>query len=96
MNLDPDNWDPLPVDELAGIFHQIPIPWWIAGGVALDLFVGRTTRPHDDIDVLARIPHITRGGIEVGQQEIQVGSQDWAIAARIAGETQWVKAETAV
>ena len=52
MNLDPDNWDPLPVDELAGIFHQIPIPWWIAGGVALDLFVGRTTRPHDDIDVL--------------------------------------------
>ncbi|MGH2458803.1 MAG: nucleotidyltransferase domain-containing protein [Chloroflexota bacterium] len=27
------------------------VPWWIAGGWAIDLFVGRTTRHHDDIDV---------------------------------------------
>ncbi len=35
------------------------------------------------------------GGIEVGRQEMQVGSQEWATAARVAGEPQWVKAETA-
>jgi hypothetical protein len=26
-------------------------PWWICGGWALDLFVGRETRRHDDLDV---------------------------------------------
>ena len=26
-------------------------PWWIAGGWALDLFLGRQTREHEDIDV---------------------------------------------
>lgn len=25
--------------------------WWIAGGWAIDLFLGRTTRPHQDVDV---------------------------------------------
>lgn len=27
-------------------------PWWIAGGLALSLFVGREIRPHHDIDVV--------------------------------------------
>jgi hypothetical protein len=26
-------------------------PWWVAGGWALDLFLGRQTRPHKDLDV---------------------------------------------
>lgn len=26
-------------------------PWWIAGGWALDLFVGERTRPHHDLDI---------------------------------------------
>src|SRR4051794_20088086 len=30
----------------------MPTPWWIAGGWALDLHLGRHTRAHDDIDVL--------------------------------------------
>ena len=25
--------------------------WWVAGGWALDLFLGRMTRPHHDVDV---------------------------------------------
>src|SRR5580698_4288909 len=29
----------------------LSIPWWIAGGWALDLFLGQETRPHGDIDV---------------------------------------------
>jgi Aminoglycoside-2''-adenylyltransferase len=29
-----------------------PAPWWIAGGWAIDLHLGRETRPHADIDVL--------------------------------------------
>ena len=52
MTLDPYNWSPLSVGDVARVFRPIPIPWWIAGGTALDLFLGRTTRPHMDIDVL--------------------------------------------
>ena len=26
-------------------------PWWVAGGWAVDLFVGRPTRPHKDIEI---------------------------------------------
>jgi hypothetical protein len=29
--------------------HTLPVYWWIAGGWALDLFLGETTRPHADI-----------------------------------------------
>jgi hypothetical protein len=52
VNLDPHNWSPLSVDEIGAVFEGIPAPWWIAGGWALDLFVGRTTRAHEDTDVL--------------------------------------------
>jgi hypothetical protein len=51
MHLDPHNWSPLSVNELAAVFSAVPANWWVAGGVALDLFLGRTTRPHEDIDV---------------------------------------------
>lgn len=44
-------WDPLPVAEVAELFGDAPFRWWIAGGRALDLFVGRTWRRHDDVDV---------------------------------------------
>ena len=26
-------------------------PWWVAGGWAVDLFIGRLTRPHKDIEI---------------------------------------------
>jgi hypothetical protein len=28
-----------------------PAPWWVAGGWAIDLFLGWRTRPHHDVDV---------------------------------------------
>jgi hypothetical protein len=33
-------------------FADYPARYWIAGGWALDLFVGRVRRPHTDVDVL--------------------------------------------
>ena len=66
MNLDPRNWSPLSVAELATAFAGMPVPWWIAGGVALDLFLGHTTRPHEDIDVqiLRRDQSIVQGHLQ--------------------------------
>jgi hypothetical protein len=45
-------WEPLTVDQVAMIFAAASFPWWIAGGWAIDLFVGHQTRPHDDLDVV--------------------------------------------
>ena len=33
--------------ELEGL----PVPWWVGGGWAIDLFVGRATRAHQDVDL---------------------------------------------
>ncbi|MGB6307062.1 MAG: hypothetical protein WBF89_04650 [Steroidobacteraceae bacterium] len=37
--------------EVLELLTPLSIPWWIAGGWALDLFLGRVTRPHGDVDV---------------------------------------------
>nr|WP_286672493.1 hypothetical protein [Cohnella hashimotonis] len=45
-------WAPLGVEEIRRLFADWRGAWGIAGGWALDLHLGRQTRPHDDIDVL--------------------------------------------
>jgi hypothetical protein len=44
-------WEPLSIDELRERFGRFDVPWWVAGGVSIDLFLGYTSRHHDDIDV---------------------------------------------
>lgn len=46
-----DAWQPLTIGEVQERFASVAVPWWIAGGHAIDLFVGRTTRSHNDIDI---------------------------------------------
>ena len=45
-------WQPLRPDEVLELLNDAPIPWWIAGGWAIDLFRGQVTRELEDIDVL--------------------------------------------
>jgi hypothetical protein len=45
-------WDPLSVEDVVARMAGLPAPWWIAGGWAIDLHLGRQTRPHEDIDVV--------------------------------------------
>jgi hypothetical protein len=35
----------------AAWFASLNVPWWIAGGWALDLFAGGQSRPHKDLDI---------------------------------------------
>jgi aminoglycoside-2''-adenylyltransferase len=44
-------WQPWSPQEVAQFFAPLTVPWWIAGGWAIDLFLGRQTREHEDIDV---------------------------------------------
>jgi hypothetical protein len=45
-------WEPLSVEAVTDLLGGVGARWWIAGGRALDLHVGRQARPHHDIDVL--------------------------------------------
>ncbi len=38
--------------EVTELLRSAACPWWIAGGWAIDLHVGRQTRAHEDLDVL--------------------------------------------
>ncbi len=44
-------WQLITPHQAADIFVGFPEPWWIAGGWAIDLFAGSTTRPHGDMDI---------------------------------------------
>lgn len=44
-------WQSLTPQAVAEIFAAADFPWWIAGGFAIDHFVGRPLRCHGDIDV---------------------------------------------
>jgi hypothetical protein len=38
-------------EKVAALFHSCSEKWWIAGGWAIDLFLGQQTREHEDVDV---------------------------------------------
>lgn len=44
-------WEPLSVAAVRGLLEGLAAPWWLAGGYALETFVGRAYREHGDIDV---------------------------------------------
>lgn len=44
-------WSPLSVPRVAALFAPADFPWWLAGGHAIELAVGRAFREHDDLDV---------------------------------------------
>jgi hypothetical protein len=48
---EPYAWSALSPAEARDLFAAFPRPWWVAGGWAIDLFLGRETRRHGDIDI---------------------------------------------
>jgi hypothetical protein len=53
-------WEPFSPAQLTSVLEEVDAPWWLAGGWALDLFLGGETRTHDDIDVLILRRDISR------------------------------------
>jgi hypothetical protein len=47
-----EHWEPLPLNELIAILRPASFHWWLAGGYAIEHFVGRPFRSHADIDIL--------------------------------------------
>lgn len=46
------NWEPLDLGEVVTLLGDLPARWWIAGGWALELHLGRAVRGHEDVDVM--------------------------------------------
>jgi hypothetical protein len=47
-----DNTDFAAVSAVCSLLSGLTVPYWIAGGWAIDLAVGRVTRDHADVDVM--------------------------------------------
>ena len=45
------DWVPLSVASVSGLFASSSARWWLSGGTALDTWLGRRLREHEDIDV---------------------------------------------
>ena len=52
--MDYKNWDPISLPQLVQLLKDLEAPWWIAGGYAIELFVGKSFRNHGDIDLLIK------------------------------------------
>ena len=48
---DLDAWDAWPPDEIAARLANIPVPWCVVGGWALDLYLGAQRREHADLEI---------------------------------------------
>lgn len=46
-----DAWQPWSPTEARQILADAPMPWYVAGGWAIDLGLGRTTRTHEDLEI---------------------------------------------
>ncbi|WP_406224051.1 nucleotidyltransferase domain-containing protein [Streptomyces canus] len=45
-------WEPAALADVAALFSSVEVPWWVAGGYAIELAVGYSFREHSDVDVL--------------------------------------------
>jgi len=53
-------WRPLTPGAIGKLFKSAPFRWWLAGGYAIERFVGRQLRAHSDVDVvILRRDHMT-------------------------------------
>jgi hypothetical protein len=46
-----ESWRTLTPSEAVPLLSALRAPWWAAGGWALDLYLGKVTRPHKDLDI---------------------------------------------
>lgn len=92
---DADAWQPWHPAAFAERLAGLPVPWCVAGGWALDVFRGRQTRDHSDVEIAVpgarfaevaeRFPelefHVPLDGrlVPAGPDALAAGHQTWAL-----------------
>lgn len=53
MKIDPDvsQWDAWRPEQVARLFAEVDLPWYVAAGWAIDLFLGGERRDHSDLEI---------------------------------------------
>jgi hypothetical protein len=51
--IEPDvsKWDPWRPEQVARLLSEVAAPWYVAGGWAMDLFLGEERRRHGDLEI---------------------------------------------
>ncbi|MBT4793292.1 MAG: amino acid transporter [Halobacteriovoraceae bacterium] len=80
-------WTPMQPSEVYSILKEVKAPWWIAGGWAIEFFVGENYRTHSGLDLLI---------LREDQLKFQNAFSDWEIfASDPPGQLRlWNKDET--
>jgi len=75
-------WDPWSPDEVAAALDSVQVRWAVAGGWALDLHLGESTRPHADIEIVAPCGdvHVLRAFLVDLEWFAVGGGRAWPIA----------------
>lgn len=82
---EPYHWEAYGLEKMLELMEGFDCPWCIAGGYAIELFVGKSFRQHGDIDIFL---------FREDQLEIQRHFQDWDMQrAALPGLKVWEKGE---
>jgi Aminoglycoside-2''-adenylyltransferase len=77
---------PAEVLDVLRTLSSVAPPMWLSGGVAVDFLVGRWTRPHKDLDLVAFTPHRGQLERELGACGLAlVHDEGWTTHWRVAG-----------
>jgi hypothetical protein len=80
--------EPSPLTDpaaVAALMAGFPAPWCMAGGWAIDLFLGRETRPHPDVDVAV---------FRADQAALRAHLPDWLFRKAVGGAlVEWPEGE---
>jgi len=99
-------WEDFDPSRLSSLMRSFDAPWWVAGGRALDLWMGHPTRAHLDVDVAIlradqKHLHETFGGWELyystpDHRLVPYRSECWleeplhGVWARPASDSPWL------
>ena len=74
-------WEPMALDDVVGLMDRFPARWWVSGGLALELHVGRSWPSHEDTDV---------GICRQDVHHLRATLQGWeVVVASQGGLTRW-------
>jgi Aminoglycoside-2''-adenylyltransferase len=70
------NTDFAAVSAVCSLLSGLTVPYWIAGGWAIDLAVGRVTRDHADVDVMLLERDKRALWDELAEDKVQITGRD--------------------
>jgi hypothetical protein len=81
------SWEPLTPQEAADLFRNFEAPWWIAGGWAIDAFLGHQSREHGDTDISVLRRDQLAAQSQLGSWDLHAADPPGTLRPWLPGET---------